>query len=72
MKLKGDIAGAGVESLGRVLLDRLLECDVGVHIAAALPGRHVFQNRVLAIDHAGAGRAEDLRSENTKKSQPTD
>ena len=43
----GDIAGAGLEALGRALIDRLFESDVGDHIAAALPGRHVSSTASL-------------------------
>ncbi|MPN54308.1 hypothetical protein SDC9_201978 [bioreactor metagenome] len=39
---------------------RLLEGHVGNHVAAALPGRHLLQDRLLAVNHADAGRPEDL------------
>ena len=42
------------------MIHRLLEGDVGDHVAAALPGRHLRRARLLAVDHADAGRAEHL------------
>ena len=56
----GDIAGAGLETFRRPLKHGLFEGDVGDHVAAALPGRGLGQNRVTAIDRADAGRPEHL------------
>ena len=54
----GDIAGAGLKTSRRRLIDRLLESDVGDHIAAALPRRRRRENFRLAVDRADAGRGE--------------
>ena len=53
----GDVAGAGLEAFRRGLIERALEGDVGDHVAAALPGRHGVEHRLLAVDHADARRA---------------
>ena len=43
----GDVAGAGLEARRRPLVRRLLERDVGDHVAAALPGRHSSSSSAL-------------------------
>jgi hypothetical protein len=56
----GDVAGAGLEARRHALVEGALEGDVGDHVAATLPGRHVFENVALAVHDADAGRREDL------------
>ena len=56
----GDVAGAGLELLRRLLVDALLEGDVLDHVAAALPRRHRLELARLAVERADAGRPEHL------------
>jgi hypothetical protein len=53
----GDVAGAGLEAGRGAVVEGALEGDVGNHVAATLPGRHVFENVALAVHHADAGGA---------------
>ena len=56
----GDVARAGLEPAGWRLEQRPLEGDVGDHVAAALPGRHVLEHVPLAVERTDAGGPEDL------------
>ena len=52
----GDIRGAGLETVRRLLELGAVVGDMGDHAAAGLPRRHRRQRRVAAVEHAGAGR----------------
>ena len=51
---------AGLELPRQLVVRRLLERHRQDHVAAALPRRHRFEQRLAAVQHADAGRAEHL------------
>ena len=55
-----DVRRARFEFVRQRVVGRLLETDGEDHVAAALPRRHGVEDRLLAVQHAGAGRAVDL------------
>ena len=56
----GDVRGAGLEAVRRLLEVGVVDLDIEDHAAAGLPGRHRLQHIVAAVQHAGAGRAISL------------
>ena len=56
----GDVAGARLEAERRRVVDRPFERDVHDHVAPALVGRRLLEDRGLAVHDADTGRAEDL------------
>ena len=56
----GDVRRAGLELVGQGVVGRLLEADREDHVAAALPRRHPLEQRLAAVEHADAGRREQL------------
>src|ERR1700748_2621961 len=55
-----DVTGTCFEAARRRLVRRLLEGDIGNHVATSLPGRSLRQHVRLAVEHADSGRREDL------------
>jgi len=56
----GDVAGTGLEALGRILVKVALKGDVADHVAAPLPGGHGTQQIPLGVENADAGGSVDL------------
>ncbi len=56
----GDVGGAGLKPVRRLLVFGLLESDAEDHVAAALPGRHRGEQIVAPIERADPGRSIDL------------
>src|SRR5690606_32330657 len=56
----GDVGGARLEALRRILVDGPLEGDVANHVPAALPRGERLPQRGLAVDRADPGGSEDL------------
>src|SRR5581483_3767689 len=53
----GNIRSAGFKLKGKLIEQRLFECNRGDHVAAALVGRHGLKERGFAVKHADAGGA---------------
>ncbi len=56
----GDIARSGLELSRRIAERRAIVLDFADHIAAREEGRHRFEQRALAVQHADARRPEHL------------
>src|ERR1700733_297507 len=56
----GDVAGPRLKTCRRWLIHRFLECDVGDHIAAALPRRHAVKHIKFSVDYADSRRPENF------------
>jgi len=56
----GDVGRAGLELVGQLGIGGLFEADGMDHVAATLIGRHGFQERAFAVQHADARGAVKL------------
>src|SRR5205085_1546546 len=55
-----DVRRPRFEFVRQRVVRRLLETDGEDHVAAALPRRHLVEDSLLAVQHAGAGWPVDL------------
>ena len=56
----GDVRRAGLEPVGRFFERAFFQSDADDHFAAAVPGRHRFQNFGAAVERADPGRSTHL------------
>src|SRR5690242_17210219 len=58
----GDVGGAGLEAVRRVLKVGMVDLDIEDRATAGLPGRHRFEHVPARPEHADPGRAIGLMS----------